>query len=416
MARFNSELRFNDNLNSFFNSAPRRVSLLDKGFAGEVVAMDGTIPANEMTTTVEMSNIYATIPVVEAKIKSLLMPGVMVYENNGLDIFDVLASIPKTDLGIGEDAWGIGVVTIFVSEDTLAVEFPDTYAMAHVISTGSATDAPDITADIPVSEKHKADDTSNTKALTATQDSGDTIELTQVAKLYFYITEDGILNPLGVPILRDSKNEILPGVRSISEQIPGRHGEITFDSQIEPRLFDLHVAKECSQKDRGEIRQTIARALQPATDGTKLLAFAEDPEKMYKVKYIGKINPTYYTDGVGFTVPLKANDPFVYGSFENIHIGSGVLYNNGDYEASLVIEVSGPVTSPVVTVGSETLKYVGTLASTDTLVINTEDATVEVNGANALHKYQGGFPMLQPGETRVAAPAGTVFRWRDRWI
>lgn len=361
MARFNSGLRFNSNIKSFFNSAPRRVSITDTCVSVETININSIIPSSELATTIETLNVRATILSLEAKPRSLLTPWLMLYEDNGADAISVTASVPKLDMGIG-------------------------------------------------------DEKRNVSAMIPEQDDGGIIEFVQVARLYFYITEDGILNPLGVTILRDSNKDILPSVEDISETIPGRHGDISFDSQIKPRLFDLHVARKCPLKDRGKIRRELARLLQPATLEEKLLAFAEDPEKMYKVKYVGKIEPVYYMDGLDFTVPLKANDPFVYGSFDNVHPGSGILINSGDYEAPLTIEISGPITNPVVVVGGETLRYTGTLVSTDILTINTAESTVEVNGVNALPDYQGKFPVLQPGETSVTAPVNTLFRWRDRWL
>lgn len=361
LARFNSGLRFNSNIKSFFNSAPRRVSVTDTCVSVETININSIIPSSELATTIETLNVRATILSLEAKPRSLLTPWLMLYEDNGADAISVTASVPKLDMGIG-------------------------------------------------------DEKRNVSAMIPEQDDGGIIEFVQVARLYFYITEDGILNPLGVTILRDSNKDILPSVEDISETIPGRHGDISFDSQIKPRLFDLHVARKCPLKDRGKIRRELARLLQPATLEEKLLAFAEDPEKMYKVKYVGKIEPVYYMDGLDFTVPLKANDPFVYGSFDNVHSGSGILINSGDYEAPLTIEISGPITNPVVVVGGETLRYTGTLVSTDILTINTAESTVEVNGVNALPDYQGKFPVLQPGETSVTAPVNTLFRWRDRWL
>ena len=418
MARFNSGLRFNSNIKSFFNSAPRRVSVTDTCVSVETININSIIPSSELATTIETLNVRATILSLEAKPRSLLTPWLMLYEDNGADAISVVANIPKLDAGDGKDTWGIGTVAIFVYEDAFVGE---TTSVRATIPTAKedvfVSETTSVRATIPTGDTGASIDIPNVTANIPMPDDGrGAVELTQIAKLYFYVTEDGILNPLGVHILRDSDLAILPGVIDICETIPGRHGDISFDSQIEPRLFELHVAKDCPLKDKGNVKRELARLLQPATLETKPLAFAEDPQKMYKVKYVGKIEPTYYMDGFDFTIPLKANDPFVYGSFENIHFGSGILRNSGDYEAPLTIEISGPITNPVVVVGGETLRYTGTLVSTDILTINTAESTVEVNGVNALPDYQGKFPVLQPGETSVTAPVNTLFRWRDRWL
>lgn len=237
-----------------------------------------------------------------------------------------------------------------------------------------------------------------------------------VAKLYFHITKDGILNPLGMKVARDSNEDLIPEVEDISESIPGRHGEISFGSRYAPRIINLHVAVEYPYSDRGKVKKILARQLQPATLEAKPLAFAENIERMYMVKSIGSIVPNQHLTWLDFTISFKANDPLAYNSFENIHIGSGTLYNDGDFETPLIIEVRGIITDPVVTVGNKTMKYTGTLSSVDVLRIDTGKMTVTFNNYNAMDRFEGDFPMLQVGETEVVANDKVTFRWRDRWL
>jgi len=254
----------------------------------------------------------------------------------------------------------------------------------------------------------------------ATVDTGAGTEISRVAKTYFIITPDGILQPLGVLVLRDSREEVMPGVKSYREAIPGRHGEIRLKSEFMPRYLEIHVAtpNELSRSELEKLKRNIATKLNTLL-GVKNLVFADDTEKIYRVKYSGRINLNrIFTNWIEFTIPFKAGNPFVIGLFEKIHVGSGTLTNEGNIETPLSIEITGPVTNPSIVIGTDTLTWTGTVEEGETLVIDTETMTVGLDGVNAIADYTGGFPKLQPGETAVTAASGgaTVFRWRDRWL
>jgi predicted phage tail component-like protein len=237
--------------------------------------------------------------------------------------------------------------------------------------------------------------------------------------IYFYVDPSGELHPLGVIVLRDSRQDLLPGTRENTETIPGRHGEIDFGSEFEPRVLELHVASkaEFDPGQKAAIKRNLAKFLNPLV-GPVNLVFWEDVDQTYWVKYAGKIDILNRANWLEFTIPFKASQPFIVRTFEKRHTGSGVLTNEGTMEAPLVIEITGPVTNPSVTVGSDTLTWTGTVGAGDTLVIDTEYMTVKFNGSNAIANYSGGFPKLQPGDTTVTAAAAgtTTWKWRDRWI
>lgn len=235
---------------------------------------------------------------------------------------------------------------------------------------------------------------------------------------YFFVSRDGILKPLGVFVLRDSRYDLLPGTRENTEQIPGRHGEIDFGSEFLPRIIEMEViTSEFDFVQREQIKRELAKHLNPL-GRAKSLVFADDIEKTYYVKFAGKIDYTLHPNQVRFTIPFKSSNPFIIGTFIKTHTGSGILTNEGTVETPLVIEITGTVTNPSVTIGGQTLTYTGTLGSSDKLVIDTETMTVKFNGVNALANYSGGFPKLQPGDTEVIAASGgtTVFKWYDRWV
>ncbi len=302
-----------------------------------------------------------------------------------------------------------------------AVGMGDVYDPA--LQTGISIDSTVITASIPVSELGLSiDSILSVIAMLSLSDTSQGSDNTKVAKTYFYLTTnpetgDKILDPLGVVVLRDSREDLLPGIRENTEEIPGRHGELDFGAEFKSRTIELHVAKETDLATRQALRRTFAQYLNPML-GEKPLIFAEDLEKTYYVKYAGKIDLNQYIHFVDFTIPFKAANPFIIGTYEKTHTGSGVLTNDGNFETPVVIEIRGPVTNPAVSVGSSTLLYQGSLTSDDVVTIDTEKQTVKFNSGNGLLYYAGGFPVLVPGNTTVvAASAGTtIFRWRDRWI
>ena len=123
----------------------------------------------------------------------------------------------------------------------------------------------------------------------------------------FYVNENRILEPLNLVVLRDSRVDLFPRIKERVEEIPGRHGEISFGSKLEPRIIELHVvvSEEFSFIEREKKKREIAGYLNP-TMGTKVLVFADEPGKQYFVKYAGVIDiERQYTSWFEFTIPFK---------------------------------------------------------------------------------------------------------------
>lgn len=232
-----------------------------------------------------------------------------------------------------------------------------------------------------------------------------------------FVTANGILQPLGVRVTGDSRYELLPATRDNTEEIPGRHGEIDFGTELKARLLELQVVTPdgLNAREKSRLKSLYAMYLDP-TKGPKKLVFADDIEKTYMVKYSGKIDldnkPTWFS----FTIPFKMSNPFIMGSFEKTLIGSGVLVNEGTEETGLIIEIAGPATNPSLTIGGETIAYTGTISSGEKLIIDTEKETAKIGNVNALGDYNGVFPMLQPGETKVTSSSNITIKWHDKWI
>lgn len=232
-----------------------------------------------------------------------------------------------------------------------------------------------------------------------------------------FVTANGILQPLGVRVTGDSRYELLPATRDNTEEIPGRHGEIDFGTELKARLLELQVVTPdgLNVREKSRLKSLYAMYLDP-TKGPKKLIFADDINKTYLVKYSGKIDITNKPTWFKFTIPFKMSNPFIMGSFEKTLVGSGTLVNEGTEETGLIIEITGPVTNPSLTIDGETLSYNASISTGTKLIIDTEKQTAKIGNVNALGDYNGVFPMLQPGETKVTSSSNITIKWHDKWI
>lgn len=234
---------------------------------------------------------------------------------------------------------------------------------------------------------------------------------------YFYVDLDSILHPLGLLVTGDSRYELLPSTRDNTEEIPGVHGEIDFGSELKARPLELHVVTEegLSPIEKKQLQRLISMHLDP-TKGVKSLVFADEPEKMYMVKYSGKIPLTNQATWFQFVIPFKMNDPFIIGTSEKNHSGAGTLVNEGTRETGLVIELKGPLVNPQIVINGEILYYDGEVPAGYTLIINTEKKTAIMGNLNVIDRFNEVFPFIYPGNNPVSASSNITFKWRDKWI
>lgn len=234
----------------------------------------------------------------------------------------------------------------------------------------------------------------------------------------FSVDADNILQPLGVHVLRDSRYELLPGTRDYLEDIPGRHGEIDFGADLQPRILEFHCAIEVTADLRAAKMRTLASYLNPLS-GAQNLTFNDEPGKVYRVRYAGRIEVAeYYPTWIGFIIPFKMFDPLIVGASQKSLVGTGTATNSGTVATPFTLTIQGAVTNPSAVVAGYTMTYTGTVASGKSLIVDTDKLTAIYDGANALPNYNGVFPKLQTGNNAVtAAGAGiTTVRWYDQWV
>ena len=157
----------------------------------------------------------------------------------------------------------------------------------------------------------------------------------------FFVDSEKILQPLGLKVLRDSRYEILPGTRENSEEIPGKHGDIDFGTELMPGILELHCVTDdgLTHAQQKQKKRDIAKYLNPLL-GYQKLVFADEPEVYYMVKYSGKLDMTPNSQWFDFVLPFKMSDPFGYSEEVSNEL---IAFNSGD---NILIEVGGTVENP----------------------------------------------------------------------
>jgi predicted phage tail component-like protein len=324
------------------------------------------------------------------------------------------------DSGIGSDIISNLLANIDVSEAGSGVESVQaTVTLSLISDSGTGQDNVSLSASLSISDVGSgADSIASILCQLSITDSGSGQDAVEIAKAYFIIDSERYLQPLNVLVLQDSRYELFPSLKEFAETVPGKHGDIDFGNKLGSRILELHVAttEGLTEVQKETLKRDFAKYLDSSI-GVKNLIFSDDIEKSYAVKYAGKINPKQYPEWFDFVIPFKMPDPYITGSYEHSKTGSGTITNSGNIETGLSIEISGPLTSPSITIGDETLIYTGIISTGQTLVIDTENMTAELDGVNVLNNLSGTLPLyLEPGGTSVTASGQVCFIWKDRWV
>lgn len=232
------------------------------------------------------------------------------------------------------------------------------------------------------------------------------------------IKNDGSLEPFGLYLLRDSRLPLISPTRDIKEESDEYEGEVDFGTELSGYEGNLKcVTNEGLSKIEIVSKKNELVILLNLLRSGDYLTYESDSNKKIFVRLAGSVEIQERVSWFLVNIPIQWS-PLWISKIEKEHIGSGTIENEGTFETGLIIKIKGIVTNPEVVIGSETLRYTGTLGTEDVLVIDTDNKTVTFNGINALANFEGVFPRLQPGETEVvvAASGETSFKWRDCWI
>src|SRR5690625_1768149 len=143
---------------------------------------------------------------------------------------------------------------------------------------------------------------------------------------------DGVrLADLGVHLLADSEEPILPNVRTQSVVIPGRHGAYDFGSYFEPRLLTL----SCGINNQASLYhvQALVRKFsdlfldQYGRPKEVTVEYEYDLGKQYTAKLASEVSINRIVRAGLFQVPLIAYDPYAYSTFTSDEVtwGSEVI-------------------------------------------------------------------------------------------
>jgi len=327
------------------------------------------------------------------------------------------------DSGMGQDIVSDLLANVTLCDSATGLEEMHLVAtLSPITDTGTGQDTLTLTADIPITDTGTGQDIISPLLCNVyVSDTGIGQDETNIAKIFFVIDADNILKPLNVLIVGDSRLDTFPKIKRYKEEIPGRHGDVDFGSHLGGRILELDVASMdgLSPGQKEGMKRMWAKYLNPVS-GARPLVFWDDLEKTYNVKYAGKIDPEQYADWMKFAIPFRMTSAYIEGSFERKLTGNGTVKNSGNIETPFVLQITGPVQNPIVTVGDATFEYVGDIPSGQVLIIDTGRQAAELDGVNALDDVIGGSDtMLPPGETAVSAGASgghVTIIWRERWI
>ena len=257
---------------------------------------------------------------------------------------------------------------------------------------------------------------------------------------------------LGLHLLADSEETIIPQVRQDSIEIPGRHGEIVFDSYLESRrLFPtVLIPSQATLTDVQNILRRVSSLLLDKYGRPKNVKVIYDyePEKYYICRMNGYLSPERVAKTGKFLIPLYANDPFAYAEMlayepESKTYDTGHVYNVGDlypnpvkvdwrfttqyssiynhslFATPLLINIEGSVEDMRIhnMTNGQAIMFDGLQSG----LINIGDLTVTKDGANLMTKMRGDFVYLDPGENMIELhgynPKATVtYKWKHRFV
>lgn len=253
--------------------------------------------------------------------------------------------------------------------------------------------------------------------------------------------------------LAQKQIEILPESRDIEQVIYGRPGVYDYRTEYDKRMVSVSLAAIGNTRaDLLSAMHAFAALLDPAK-GYQQLIFDDEPDRYYLAKFTSSGNGaqqpflTFQKLMGQIQIGFKCADPFIY-STTSQHIqwdapyqGQTTLINNGSVACPVVITIRMPnnpslqfpstglgttnlneISDVTLTINGVSVTYAGTIGPNDTVVIDTGNYTVTLNGQNALQYWQGDFPQLAPGSNTVTefdimgVGASVTFDYTERWL
>lgn len=169
--------------------------------------------------------------------------------------------------------------------------------------------------------------------------------------LRFYL--GGIANTaLGVELMPEYKEPVLPQTRDQSVKIPGMNGVHLFNTDLGPRIIvlDLYVQDATTPETLQSLTKTFSQVLldQDGHPEDVALILTKEPNYTYTVRYAGKMPLKRLIGGSKgmFSLPLLAQDPFSYAAEDTDTDNVTAAYqtmaveNDGDYRTPPTLTIT----------------------------------------------------------------------------
>ena len=257
---------------------------------------------------------------------------------------------------------------------------------------------------------------------------------------------DGVLSDTWHLFIRDWQHSLIPTPLHHLKGVPGRSGKKNSHAGLSSRVVTLDLTFADKATIFADMR-AFASAINPVSlgdpgaspfataDGSHQLIFIDDNPGFYlKVVPQGDVIVTSSAFYGEATIPFEAFDPFWYSTSSRSiaqAVASGgtiVVPNAGNVTTPPVITVAypsggtGALTGVVLTIGTVTLTYNGTIAAGQSVVFDCDKFTVLNNGVNDFANWSGDFPQIPSGggvlgysDTNHVGATVTV-AYTDRWI
>jgi phage-related protein len=207
--------------------------------------------------------------------------------------------------------------------------------------------------------------------------------------------------------------DVIPELKGQPIVITGRHGAVDLRRYLSNRGLKVNLILSGDRdNDIEEVKDEFLRLLDITGDPIPIV-LQEFPALVFYVRVIS-IDLTQWIHDVRLMVEFKAYDPYLYELNTQLLIGNGTI--ELDAEAIYHIELDGPATDPVITIGDNTLEFEGGVAGGETLIITQNTITKE--GEDVLPFLYGDIPLLLPvGSTSISTTSGSLnIYYRRRYV
>jgi len=275
-------------------------------------------------------------------------------------------------------------------------------------------------------------------------------------------------------VAKSVNRPLLPVLRKRELVIPGKHGTYGFgDETFDKRIIEIELKYIGTSFNELRTRARQIAYWLSGFSGTKNLVFSDEPDKWYVGKIYSEIGlqnffklgqatvqfecepfayallsaydvtsiydtGELYTAGLTYPNARTVYDWTFLAPFFNIRNGDSrewcgfpwtynphmtSLYNHATIETPFTITIYGEVENPRVyqETTSATFTISANMTAGSTMIIDSDNMTVTLNGTNYLHKMTGDFLNLEVGANGfffygTNPVAEVTFDWEHRWL